>query len=162
MAAISSPGLPSSRAPFGWAWLWLCLALALHVTDEALTGFLGVYNPTVLALRQRAPWLPWPTFEFRLWLCGLLVAIVVLLSLTWFAYRGAAWLRPVAYGFSALMILNALGHTAATVAGDRFFAVPAPHPMPGFYSSPLLLAASFYLLWRLYTSGRVSGRPFTG
>ena len=33
------------------AWILLCLALALHVFDEATTGFLGVYNPTVLAIR---------------------------------------------------------------------------------------------------------------
>ena len=27
------------------AWLALVVALALHVADEALTGFLDVYNP---------------------------------------------------------------------------------------------------------------------
>jgi hypothetical protein len=31
------------------AWVGLCAALALHVTDEALTGFLDVYNPAVQA-----------------------------------------------------------------------------------------------------------------
>ena len=30
---------------FGRAWLGLAGALALHVTDEALTDFLSVYNP---------------------------------------------------------------------------------------------------------------------
>jgi hypothetical protein len=33
------------------AWILLCFALALHVFDEATTGLLRVYNPTVL----RAP-----------------------------------------------------------------------------------------------------------
>jgi hypothetical protein len=32
---------------FGIAWIALCLAFALHIIDEALTGFLSVYNPTV-------------------------------------------------------------------------------------------------------------------
>ena len=42
----------------GFAWIALCFALALHVVDEALTGFLSVYNPTVLALRSRYAWFP--------------------------------------------------------------------------------------------------------
>src|SRR4029077_18804425 len=44
--------------PLGVAWIVFCGALALHVTDEALTGFLSVYNPTVLALRQQLGF--WP------------------------------------------------------------------------------------------------------
>lgn len=143
-------------APFGKAWLCLCLALLVHVADEALTGFLGVYNPTVTAFHQRVPWLPLPTFEFRTWLAGLLGAVVVLLSLTGFAARGARWLRPLGDVFAAVMIANALGHTAGTLAGRSFFDVPTPHPMPGFYSSPLLLAASFYLLWCLHHGGHGS------
>jgi len=62
----------------GIAWVALCLAFALHIVDEASTGFLSVYNPTVLAMRERAA-----------------------------------------------------------------------RPMPGFYSSPGLLAASIYKLFRL-------------
>jgi hypothetical protein len=139
----------SQGAPFGRAWFWLCLALLLHVGDEALTGFLGVYNPTVTAMRQHVPWLPLPTFEFRVWLGGLLVAVVVLLSFTRFASRGAAWLRPLAYLFAGLMIVNALGHTAGAIAGTRWLPVPPPRLMPGLLSSPLLLAASIYLLYQL-------------
>ena len=41
---------------FGGPWVALCCAFALHVLDEALTGFLDVYNPTVAALRQRWAW----------------------------------------------------------------------------------------------------------
>jgi hypothetical protein len=40
----------------------LCAALALHVADEALSGFLSVYNPAVRAIRERVPFLPLPTF----------------------------------------------------------------------------------------------------
>ena len=138
----------SQDAPFGRAWFWLCLALLLHVCDEAFTGFLGVYNPIVIAVRQRVPWLPLPTFEFHVWLGGLLVAVAVLLSLTRFASRGAAWLRPLAYVFAGLMIVNAFGHTAGAI-GARWLPVPPPRLMPGLVSSPLLLAASIYLLYQL-------------
>jgi hypothetical protein len=42
------------RGGFGWSWFALTVAFALHVTDEASTGFLSVYNPTVTALRARS------------------------------------------------------------------------------------------------------------
>ena len=138
----------SNGASFGRAWFFLCLALLLHVTDEALTGFLRIYNPIVIAFRQKVPWLPFPTFEFDVWLAGLLIAVTALLLLTPFAVRGAGWLRPLAYLFAGLMVMNALGHTAGTIAGPSF-PVPIPRPMPGFYSSPVLLAASIYLLYQL-------------
>src|SRR5688500_18357426 len=50
------------RSNFGLAWILLCLALVLHVIDETLTNFLGVYNPTAIAIRERVPWLPVPAF----------------------------------------------------------------------------------------------------
>lgn len=150
----------SHGVPFGKVWLCLCLALLLHVIDEALTGFLGIYNPFVITLRQKIPWLPFPTFEFHVWLAGLLAAVAVLLLLTQFASRGTTWLRPLAYLFSAFMILNALGHTAGTIAGTRLFPAPVPHPMPGFYSSPFLLVASIYLLYQL-RANRISHRSGT-
>jgi hypothetical protein len=34
------------------AWVALAVALALHVTDEALTGFLPVYNSIVEGIRE--------------------------------------------------------------------------------------------------------------
>lgn len=71
---------------FGCAWLFLCLAFVAHVADEALTHFLDIYNPTVLAVRASNPWFPMPTFEFREWLTGLIVANVILLLLTPFAF----------------------------------------------------------------------------
>src|SRR5690242_9446524 len=78
------------------AWVALCLAFVLHVVDEASTGFLSVYNPTVIAKRQRFAWFPMPTFEFSEWLFGLIVANLVLLALSPFAFRGSQWLRPPA------------------------------------------------------------------
>jgi hypothetical protein len=143
---------------FGIAWLALCASLMLHVTDEALTGFLSVYNPSVLAIRQTIPWFPMPVFGFGEWLGGLIAANIVLLALTPFAFRGARWLRPLAYVFAIVMLVNGLGHTLGTIFGRTFGQVHFPRPMPGFYSSPGLLAASIYMLVRLRaTSGKKLG-----
>ena len=137
------------KSNFGTAWVALCCALILHVTDEALTNFLAVYNPTVLGLRERFSWFPMPVFEFQTWLAGLVAANVILLSLSPFAFRGWHWLRPFAYVFAVLMILNGLGHILGTIFGRTVASVHFPRPMPGFYSSPALLAAAGYLLFQL-------------
>ena len=148
MPAETNP--PPSR--LGWAWVLLCLAVAAHVTDEALTGFLSVYNPTVLAVRARLPWWPMPTFGFREWLTGLIVAVAVGLALSPLAFRNARAWRPFAYVMVVLTLLNGLGHTLGTIFGRTVPEVRFPRPMPGFYSSPLLLAASIYLLVQLRRS----------
>ncbi len=145
MKTESAP--PDNR--FGIAWLALCLAFVLHVADEAATGFLSVYNPTVIALRERLPWFPMPTFQFDEWLVGLIVANLVLLALAPFAFRGAGWLRPAAYAFAFIMFLNGVGHTLGTIFGRTLPSIHFERPMPGFYSSPALLAASIYMLVRL-------------
>ena len=137
---------------FGLAWILLCLAFCSHVADEALTGFLNVYNPTVIAMRARLAWFPMPTFEYRQWLVGLIVANVILLALTPFAYRNARGLRPLAYFFAGVMLLNGMGHTVFTVLGRTVASVQFPRPAPGFYSSPFLLITSIYLFARLRNS----------
>ena len=134
---------------FGLAWVLLCLALCVHVADEALTGFLNVYNPTVIAMRARLSWFPMPTFDYREWLVGLIVVNLVLLAFTPFAYRNASGLRPVAYFFAAIMLLNGMGLTLFTVLGQTVPSVRFPRPAPGFYSSPFLLITSIYLFMRL-------------
>jgi len=116
----------------------MCLAFAAHVVDEATTGFLAVYNPTVEAIRARVPWLPLPTFTFRVWLRLLIVAVSLLLGLSVFAFRGARWLRPLAYAFAVVMLVNGTVHTVGTLYMKR--------AMPGVYSSPLLFAGSIWLL----------------
>jgi hypothetical protein len=135
---------------FGWAWVDLCLALAVHVTDEALTDFLSVYNPTVTALRQRLPFLPLPTFTFRVWLTWLILAIILLLALSPFAFRGVRWMTVVAYIFGIFMLANGLQHITVSVYMERL--------MPGVYSSPLLVFCSIYLLVRVRHRKRVAGR----
>lgn len=146
---MESRGVNSEAGNFGVAWLLLCGALAAHVTDETLTGFLKMYNPTVAAMRERFTWFPMPAFEFREWLIGLIAAILILLLLAPFAFRNARWLRPLAYIFALLMLANGMGHTLATIFGQTVSTVRFPRPAPGFYSSPLLFAGSIYLLVRL-------------
>jgi len=135
---MNSPTNTASR--FGTAWLLLCAALALHVADEALTGFLDIYNPTVEALRQQVPYFPMPTFTFRGWLTGLIVAVILLSALSVAAFRGKRWMAPLAYVFGFFMLLNGCGHIAGSIYLGRL--------MPGFHSAPLLLAASINLIVR--------------
>ena len=153
---LNMPGAPDSARPpqFGYAWLALCLSFVAHVVDEATTGFLPVYNATVFEMRSRYAWFPMPTFEFRGWLAGLIVANLVLLLITPFAFRNAEWLRPIAYFFAGVMLLNGLGHTIFTIFGQTVAAVTFPRPAPGFYSSPFLLASSVWLLAALRSSRR--------
>lgn len=140
---LSSAQTPEMEIPcavrHAVAWVALCLALAVHVADEALTGFLSVYNPAVISIRERLPWLPLPTFTFEVWLGGLIVAVIVLTSLTAFVLRGARLMTPLSYAFGALMLGNGLLHIAGSLQLGR--------PMPGVYSAPLLLGASAYLLF---------------
>ena len=134
----------------GWAWVFMWLALAIHVTDEALTGFLAVYNPTVLALRSKFGFWLMPTFTFRGWLTGLAAGILLLALLSPFAFENRRWIRPLFY-FVAIVtgIFNALGHTVGTVLGHSVSTVTFARPAPGFYSSPLLLIVSIYALVQL-------------
>jgi hypothetical protein len=150
-----APARPSALADnFGLAWVLLSLSFCAHVADEALTSFLNVYNPTVIAMRTRLGWFPMPTFEYRQWLVGLIVANLILLALTPFAYRNARGLRPLAYFFAGVMLLNGMGHTVFTVLGRTVASVQFPRPAPGFYSSPFLLITSIYLFARLRASRR--------
>jgi hypothetical protein len=94
-------------------------------------------------------WLPFPVFTFGAWLAGLVLATVLVSCLSVFILRGARWMRPLGYVFAAIMLANGLGHVAGTVAGRTVGNIRFPRPMPGFYSSPILLLASTYLLCAL-------------
>jgi hypothetical protein len=120
----ATPGREKAR--LGWAWVAFCLALTLHVTDEASTGFLAVYNPTVLAFRPQGWWFP-PTFEFRVWLTGLVAAVLFGLAVSPSFFRGRQWTRPLGY-FAAIVvgILNGLGHITGTVMGHTAPSVRFP------------------------------------
>jgi hypothetical protein len=131
-------GNKASLNRWGIAWVALTMALALHVADEALTGFLPLYNEIVASMQESVPWLPLPTFTFRVWLTGLTALILVLLALSPLVFRGYGWLRPVAYALGTIMVANAIGHTVASFYW-RLWA-------PGVYSSPTLFIAAVALL----------------
>lgn len=135
---------------FAVPWLALTVAFALHIFDEATTGFLDVYNPTVTILRQRWSWFPMPTFQFREWLIGLLIALALCFALTPFASRGARSLRPLAWIVAVIQFSNAMGHTIGTILGHTVATVTFPRPAPGFYSSPFLFIGSIWLMVRLW------------
>ena len=126
------------RRRWGTAWIGLTLALAVHVTDEALTGFLSLWNPLVLSLRDRVEWSPLPTFRFADWLAGLVMLLLVLIVLSGLVFRGVGWMRPVSYVFACFMMLNGIGHLAASLYLGR--------PASGVYSAPLLLVTAGFLL----------------
>src|SRR2546429_3142560 len=125
--------LAAPNTHFGLAWAALCAGFAIHVADEALTDFLSVYNPMVRAIRARFPFLPLPTFTFRVWLTGLVLAVGVLASLAPFAIRGAPWMRPIAYAFGIVMAGHGplhpggAGYLRETVPGGES---PPPLPSP--------------------------------
>jgi hypothetical protein len=107
MVTGSAPVLirqPSRAARLGWAWVAMWIALAIHVTDKALTGFLAVYNPTVLALRARFGFWPMPTFSFRGWLSGLGLMLAALLGHTVSTVR---FPRPAPGFYSSPLLLTA-------------------------------------------------------
>ena len=134
----------------GAAWVLLWISLALHVVDEAMTGFLSVYNPTVVALRARFGFWPMPTLELGEFLATLFFGIAVLAALSPLVFRNARWMRPMFY-FCAIVfgVVNALGHTMTTVFGHPLSGIQMPSPSPGFWSSPLLFAVSVYALRQL-------------
>jgi hypothetical protein len=149
---------PSGNRELGIAWIGLCCAIAVHVCDEALTHFLAVYNPSVIEMHRRWGWFPLPVFEFRQWLEGLMVGVVVGLLLSPLFFRGVRGVRPIAWLLSVLMIANAAGHTLVTILGQTVASVHVTRPAPGFYSSPLLLIASIYLILQLRKTARGNER----
>jgi hypothetical protein len=123
---------------WGIAWIGLASALAIHVTDEALTGFLPLYNSLVGEIRESYPLLPLPTFTFPYWLGGLIGVVLLLYLLSPLVFAGRVWLRYLSYALSILMILNGLGHMCASLYWGTF--------APGVYSSPILVVAAVALL----------------
>ena len=120
----------------------------VHVADEALTDFLALYNPAVLAIREQYPFLPLPVFTFEDWLGLLIFAIVALTGASFFVWKGRWAMRPISYVFAGFMLLNGLLHIAGSFYMGTF--------MPGVYSSPLLLAASIFLMVRTADLSRTS------
>jgi len=130
----------SSANGFGRPWLALCVAFALHVLDEATTGFLAVYNPTVTVMRQRWRWFPMPTFEFRGWLIGLILGVALCFALTPLAARGTRGLRPFAWFFAGC----AFAECDWPYLGNNFWADSIDSYVPASRSGVLFLPAALY------------------
>ena len=120
------------------------LSLALHVLDEALSGFLPMYNAFVTGLRASYPWLPLPVFSFSAWLTGLIIAVVLLFALSPLVFAGSRAMRPVAWFFGLLMLANAVGHFGMSIYMRAL--------APGVYSSPIVLMAALAMLITTYKS----------
>ncbi len=123
---------------WGYAWVALVVAIALHVADEAVTGFLPLYNSVVTSSRDSYPWLPLPTFSFSVWITGLIIGVLLLLALSPLVFNGNRIIRPIAFFLGVLMIFNGLGH----IGGSIYLGSVAP----GAVSSPILLLAAIALL----------------
>lgn len=123
---------------WGIAWVTLSVALGLHAADEALTGFLPLYNSIVGSIRESYPWILLPTFTFSVWLTGLIAGVLTLLLLSPMVFAGNPIFRPIAYFLGVLMALNALAH----IGGSMYLGALAP----GVLSSPVLLLAALTLL----------------
>lgn len=129
----------NSSRYFALAWFSFAVGLAAHVADEALHDFLSVYNPSVLAIRTRLPFLPLPTFTFREWISGLTAGILILLLLTLVARKGTRWIRFVAVVLGLLVgIANGMGHVATSIYARRL--------MPGVISAPLIIVLGAWLI----------------
>lgn len=159
---LEAIGAPLRQAPpalsasgFGSPWFALCAAFALHIFDEATTGFLAVYNPTVTVLRERWGSFPVPTIALREFLIGHVLVCALLFCLTPVAARGMHGLRPLAWAYALIMFLNGMGHTIGTILGHTVDSVTFPRPAPGFYSSPFLFIASVWLMTRLRRTAQV-------
>jgi hypothetical protein len=155
-----------SKIGFGRPWLFLTAALGLHVLDEAVTGFLPVYNATVLALSEQylRTWgrFPAPTFTRNQFLFLMITTVALCFAVTPFAARGARWMRPLAWFAVVIQFLNAMGHTLGTILGHTVASVTFPRPAPGFYSSPLLFIGSVWLAVRLRKTASGSRLPASG
>lgn len=135
---VTTEQLADTTSLFGRTWLAEAAALAIHVADEALTDFLAVYSPTVLKIQARFPWIRLPTFSFRVWIVGLAAAVTLMFSLSPVAFRGTRWIVVVAVSLAVMMVGNGLGHIGGSLYMRRL--------MPGVDSSPVLIAASLYVL----------------
>jgi len=135
---------------WGRAWVFLALALALHVLDEALTGFLPLYNSIVQSLRDSYAWVPLPMFSFPVWIGGLSLGVLILLSLSPLVFAGRNFLRPVSYILGIIMVANAIGHIGASFYWGIL--------VPGVFSSPILLLAALALLHATHSSHLASAK----
>lgn len=120
------------------AWLFMVSAIAIHVIDEAMNGFLPIYNQIITDLKEKVTFLPAPTFSFDIWIGGLIGAIILSYGLTYFIGRGGKIIRIISVVLGFLMVGNAFVHCIASIYFGSIF--------PGALSSPLLLATALFVI----------------
>ena len=133
---------------FGIAWMALVFVLAIHVVDEMATGFLPFYNSLAASVQASGHWFQMPTISLPVWLNGLGIVLVALLLSSPLVFEGKRYMRPIAYVFAALMMLNAIGHVVLSLYFGK--------PVPGVYSSPLLLIAAVVLVLMAYRDSQTA------
>ncbi|MFC1725871.1 hypothetical protein ACFL4T_09605 [candidate division KSB1 bacterium] len=132
------------------AWVLLIFSLALHVLDEALSGFLPFYNETVINIRAKTGFFPAPNFSFEMWIGGLAAAILICFSLTPLVAYGGKKIKIFIMIFGILMVTNALIHITGSVYSGEV--------LPGMWSSPFLLGAAIFVVYRAVKGEWVSNR----
>lgn len=130
-----------ARRAHAFAWLVLSVHIGAHVAEEALTGFLDVWNPVLASLRQRYG-LPLPDVTYGEWLTILIIAVVGLIGVTPLVARGLHGLVPASYALAVLMIANGANHLLSPLYLGRF--------LPGQFTSPFLILASIWLIVRTW------------
>ncbi|MEW5924537.1 MAG: HXXEE domain-containing protein [Candidatus Zixiibacteriota bacterium] len=125
------------------AWIIMVAAFAVHVADEMIHDFLPFYNSLVISLRARWGFFPMPTFSFDIWLGGLIAAVIIGFLIAPIVRRGRSFIRKITMVLGFIMIANALAH----LLGSLFYG----YLLPGFWSSPILLPAAIFVVWRGFT-----------
>ncbi len=132
------------------AWILMVSMVAIHVFDEAVNDFLPFYNNMVLDLRESIGFFPLPTFSFEAWLVGLIIAVVISFSLTPIVIRGGGFISLLTTVLGVIMIINALIHIIGSIYLGKL--------MPGFWSSPFLLAAAIFVVVRGFSGSNQAGQ----
>jgi uncharacterized protein with HXXEE motif len=122
---------------FGKAWLFLSLFLLFHIVDEALNGFLPVYNENILRLRAMTG-IPFPTFTFPFWFTALVFVDIWLLFLSRYALQGKRMMILFAYLFAIIMLANGLAHLVGSFYLQQW--------IPGIITAPFLVYGAMNLL----------------
>lgn len=120
------------------AWLTLSLVLALHVADEVLNGTLAFYRDLLDFAAEYLSFVRLPPFRPEVWIVNLVGASLLLIAMTWLVYRRIGPMRLASYVLAGFATANAMLHLMMSLA--------LQHVMPGTLTSPLILAASLFLL----------------
>lgn len=139
------------RSRLAQAWLALTVVLTLHVVEGAIRDYLSFYNPLAMSLRDTMLWTWMPTFTLAAWLGGWTAILASLYGLTWFAIYPARWVVWAAFFYGEVVWLFA--------AAKLGFAIYLEKPIPGVFTTPLLLIASTWLSLEAVFSLRRQSRP---